>query len=120
MNIILKMKLFFAHHFYWLRKPQIRVYEASLSGNGSFIDIRYWISRPDKVNPKGSIFIVHDGSKAKLYLMQIARFGAIRTRHSKFRNTGNLLFYNRNGLVTHGSKISLQFDNLVATDIFID
>jgi hypothetical protein len=120
MSIILRIKQFFHLHFYWLRKPEIRIYEASLSGNGSFIDIRYWLSRPDKIDPKGSIFAVHEDTGDKLYLMKIARFGTIRTHHSKLNSSGNLLLFNRNGLVKHGSKLTLRFDDLIAKDIVIN
>ncbi len=119
MNILTRTKLFLYRHFRWLRKPSIRVLEAQMSGNGSFIDMRYWLARPDKIDPKGKIYIIHEESGEKLYLMHIARFGAIRTRHNKYNNTGNLLFYNRNGLVKQGAKVSLYMDELAATGIVI-
>lgn len=104
---------------YKLKKPKINVYEATLSGNGSFVDIRYWISRPDMINPKGETYLTDEETGIKLYLMKIAKFGAVRTQYNKRNNTGVLLFYNRNGLVKAGSKVSVCLDTLIADNIEI-
>jgi hypothetical protein len=105
--------------FYLLRKPDIYIYEAKLSGDGNLIDIRYWLSRPDKLNSNCSIFLTDDDTGEKLRMLQIPKFGAIQTRHSKHLNAGNLLLYNRNGLVKSGSKVTLHFDNLFVRGIAV-
>ena len=117
MKLITRIKKFIYIIVSKFRKPKIEVYQALFSGNGSFIDIRYWLSRPDMVNPKGNIYIVHDESGEKLFLMKIAKFGAIRTVHNKYKNSGILLIYNRNGLVKRGSMITLHLDNLTALGV---
>lgn len=117
MNLFKKIIKLFYLLIYRFQKPKIFVYEALLSGNGSFVDIRYWLSRPDQVNFKASIYLIYDETGEKLNLMKIAKFGAIRTRHNKLKNTGVLLFYNRNGLIKHGSKVTIHLDKLIATSV---
>jgi hypothetical protein len=100
------------------RKPKIEVYSANFSGNNSLIDIRYWISRPDKINPKGPVYLIHNDSGKQLSLIRIAKFGPIHTHHNnRYKNTGIMLFYNRDSLVKPGNIITVYLDNLVAGNI---
>jgi hypothetical protein len=112
---LIKSLLYFLMFKY--QKSKIHIYEASLIGKGSLVDIRYWFSRPDKVNPNGNIYLINDETGDKIYLMRISRFGVMRTLHNKFKTTGILLFYNRNGLVKQGSKVSIYFGKLTATNV---
>ena len=104
---------------YKFRKPMIHVYRAGLSGNGSFVDIRYWLSRPEIVNPNGAAYLVDNETGTKLHLMKIAKFGTIRIRHSKRKTTGILLFRNQDGLIKQGSMVSVCLDTLVVNNIEI-
>lgn len=112
-----KVKNWFWFFIYKFKKPEIHVYEASLSGNGSFVDIRYWISRPDILNAKVAAYLIDEGTGSRLNLMRIAKFGTIRTQYNKRNNTGVLLFDNRKGIVKSNSRVSLHLDTLVATNI---
>lgn len=105
--------------FYWFRKPDIGVYEAKLSGDGNLIDVRYWLSRPDNFNAGCNIFLTHEETGEPIHILQVPKFGAIRTKHTECQYTGNLLLYNRNGLVKPGSKVTLHFDTLSANGIVV-
>ena len=94
---------------YRLIQPKLRISLASLSGDGIFIDIRYWLSRPDKINPKTTPYIITDQNQ-KLGLMHISKFGAIKSKLRKHTNTGILLFYNKNKIVSIGDKVTLYWD----------
>lgn len=102
---------------YRFRRAKIQVNQAILSGDSSFIDIRYWLSRPDKVQGNFPIYIVDESSGRKLGLMSLAKFGFIRSRHSKHQSLGILLFYNQNNIIHHGSQIAIHFGSLIAKDI---
>lgn len=105
--------------FYRLRKPEIRVSEAKLSGDGNLIDIRYWLSRPDLFNPDSSVFLTHDETGESLFVLRISKFGPVRTKHTRHQNAGNLLLYNKNGIVKHGTKVTLHFDAVSIGDIVV-
>ncbi len=105
--------------FYRLRKPEIGVYEARLSGDGNLIDVRYWLSRPDQLNPDCNIFLTHEETGETIHILKIPKFGVIKTMHAKRQYAGNLLLYNRNGLVKPGSTVALHFDNMSATGIVV-
>ena len=94
--------------YYRLRKPEIRVYEAKLSGDGNLIDIRYWLSRPQLFRPDVAVFLTHDDTGEDFFVLQIPKFGPVMTKHAKHQNAGNLLFYNKNGIVECGSKVTLH------------
>lgn len=117
MGLLNKIKNYIYYFIYKFKKPKIHVYEAVLSGDGSFVDIRYWLSRPDMINPKGTIYLVDEETGNKLNLMKIAKFGAIRTQHDKRKTTGILLFHNQKGLVKAGSRVSVYLDTLVAANV---
>ncbi len=114
MGLLKKIKDIVRLCMYGLRKPRLIINEALLSGDGSFVDVRYWISRPDKLNPRGAVYLVDERSGKRLYLMSIAKFGTIRTRHSKRKTTGVLLFYNKDKIVASGAMVSLCLDMLTA------
>lgn len=119
MKLFKKIKRLMYFFIYKLKKPIINVYEATLSGNGSFVDIRYWLSRPNMINPKGTVYLIDEETGGKLYLMRIAKFGTIRTQHNKHQATGVLLFNNQNGLIKAGSRVSVHLDTLVAANVEI-
>lgn len=102
---------------YRFRRARIQVNQAILSGDNSFIDIRYWLSRPDKVHGNFPIYLVDESSKEKLGLMRVTKFGFIRTKHSKHQSMGILLFYNRNNIINHESQITLHFGSLNVKNI---
>ena len=105
--------------FYRLRKPEIGVYEARLSGDGNLIDVRYWFSRPDQLSPDCNIFLTHEETGEAIHILRIPKFGAIKTMHAKSQYTGNLLLYNRNGLVKPGSNVTLHFDSISVSGIVV-
>lgn len=81
-----------------------------MSGDGIFIDIRYWLSRPDKINPTTTPYII-TAQNQKLGLMHISKFGVIKSKHRKHTNTGILLFYNKNKVVSNGDKFTLCWED---------
>ncbi len=97
---------------YRFRRNRLVVTQAALSGKGSFVDIRYWLSRPDKVGPPCKIYLIHEETGAHLEVMKLARIGPLQTNHAYMAKTGSALFRNRNGLVKPGSKVSLVLGNL--------
>ncbi len=114
MKLLNKIKKRLLYFIYKFMKPKLHIIEALLSGDGSFVDIRYWISKPSALNPRGDVFLTDKESGNKLFLLRVAKIGAVRTRHNKRNTTGVLLFYNKDGLVKSGSKVSLCLDSLVA------
>lgn len=98
-------------------KPKLRVDRAILSGDGSFIDIRYWLSRPDKVQGRMAVYLIEEATGEKFELMRFSKFGPIRTRHSKYKTTGILLFRNRNYKIRAGTNVTLVFGPLHAKNI---
>ena len=105
--------------FYRMQRPRIQVNQAALSGDGSFIDIRYWLSRPDKAECKLPIYLIDEITGERFNLMTLTKCGVIRTKHSKYQPLGILLFYNRNNALKCGARVSLFFGSLNATHIDI-
>lgn len=97
-------------------RPRIVVTRASFSGDRVFIDIRYWISRPDKINPKISPYLV-TARNQKLELMHFSKFGVMKSKIKKHTNTGILLFYNKSNSVKLGESVTLYWDGLVFKNI---
>lgn len=104
-----------SYHFI---RPKLIVKQASFSGDGSFIDIRFWLSRPDKIALKTHPYLL-TAQNQKLVLLNIAKFGRIQTKLRKHTNAGMLLFYNTNHTVSSGDYFTLCWDNLKAENIFV-
>lgn len=103
---------------YRFARPKMIVKQASFSGDESFIDIRYWLSRPDIIDPKSNPYLLTEADQ-KLVLMHFAKLGAIKSRMGKHTNTGILLFYNKNHAVKKGDSIKLYWNGMVAENIEI-
>jgi len=99
-------------------RPKLTVPHANFSGDGSFIDIRYWLSRPDKINPKISPYLI-TAQNQKLFLLHLSKFGVIKSKSRKHTNTGILLFYNKNQAVRTGDCVKLYWDGLNTEDIYV-
>lgn len=97
-------------------RPKIIITKATMSGDGMFIDIRYWLSRPDKINIKTSPYLLTSDNK-KIGLMYIAKFGVMKSKIRKHTNTGILLFYNKKKDVSIGDKVTLYWDGLQAEGV---
>ena len=121
------LRLYFFHWFYkvWfkltyrLRKPSIMITAAMLSGDGGFVDIRYYLTRPDKAQGKFDIFLTNEETQQRLYLARLSKYGVIRTHHNKYRFDGILLFRNRQYIVKSGGKVTLHFGDLKVAGIEI-
>lgn len=92
------------------RKARISIISSRLSGDGSLIDIRYWLSRPDKLRKNFNVYLLDETTKEKLYPANFVKFGTIRTKHGKNTPNGVVLFYNRDNIIKAGSKVILIFD----------
>jgi len=97
---------------YCFRKNKIVITRSTLSGNGSFIDIRYWVSRPDRINPQSKIYLVHPKTGTRLGVMTLPKFGIVNTKHTALQENGVALFRNSNNLITSGSQVSFILGNL--------
>ncbi len=123
MKGLLKMKI--REHFpqllylitYKFRRAGIQVNQAMLSGDDSFIDVRYRLSRPDKDQGNFPIYLVDETSGHKLGIASLPKFGLIRSKPHKQQALGILLFYNRDNTIKHGSQITLHFGPLIAKNI---
>jgi len=104
---------------YCFRKNKIVVTRAALSGNGSFIDIRYWLSRPDRINPQTKIYLVHPETGTRLGVMKFPKFGPVNTKHTALEENGVVLFRNSNNLITSGSQVSIILGKLKVDHIKI-
>jgi hypothetical protein len=120
-RITVKLPELYSNLFYKLtykfRNARIVVNQVKLSGDNSFVDIRYWLSRPDKVQGNSQIYLVDEASKQKLELMNLPKFGSLCSKHSKYQSLGILLFYNKNNVINHDSQITLHFGCLIAKNI---
>lgn len=104
---------------YRFKREKLYIIKAQLSGEGSFIDIRYRITRPDRAKNRELIYLVDEKSEKKFYIMKLPRYGAIQTKHRRYQNTGILLFRNLENTIKSGSKITLVFGKLEVRDIII-
>ena len=96
------------------RKARIKIISARLSGDGSLIDIRYWLSRPDKLRINFNDYLIDEASKQRLYTANFVKFGRIRTKHGKHTTNGVILFYNQNNIVKSGSKVTLAIGSYLS------
>lgn len=102
---------------YRFRSERIHVIQALLSGDGSFVDLRYRLSRADKALGRFSVHIVDEETGKRLELVRLAKFGTVRTRHNRLQSLGILLFYNRDKIIRNGSMVTLFFDKLRAEHV---
>ncbi|WP_203364224.1 hypothetical protein [Bacillus sp. REN10] len=102
-----------------LRRRKLEVTAAFLSGNGSFVDVRYRLTRPDKAEGRSHIFLIDEASGEVLPLMVLPKQGAVRTKHKNDQRTGVLLFRNQKHFIKSGSKVTLVFGQFVVKNIEI-
>lgn len=95
---------------YRFRTPKVCVTRAQLSGNDSFVDIRYRVIRPNKIKGIALIYLIDEATGEKLNLMKIPRYGSVKTKHSSNQEEGVLLFRNLNKTVNNKSKLTLVYD----------
>ena len=100
-----------------LRKAKVLITSARLSGDRSLIDIRYWLSRPDRLQKNYPLYLLDDATKERLYPANFVKFGTIGTKHGRNTTNGVVLFYNRNNLIKPGSKVVLTVDSLLSEPV---
>lgn len=93
---------------YKFRKSQIYINRVTLSGNDSFIDVRYWLSRPDKISGSITVYLIDEATGARFELLRLSKYGLIRTKQF----AGILLFRNRKKQIKPGSKVTIPFGQL--------
>lgn len=94
---------------YKFKSEKLNILKAQLSGDGSFIDIRYSLTRPDLLKSKEPIYLIDEVSGKKYYIMRLPRYGTIQTKHNKSQHTGILLFRNIDNKLKSGSNFTLVF-----------
>ncbi|MGE5328492.1 MAG: hypothetical protein ACM3KR_03165 [Deltaproteobacteria bacterium] len=97
---------------YKFRKEKVYINQARLSGAGSFIDIRYRLSRPDKAQGRFPVHLIEEETGQRFELMRLTKFGPIQTKHNKYQHTGVLLFRNHDNIVRPNSMVTLVFGKL--------
>ncbi len=97
---------------YRFRGDKIHICQAVLSGHGSFVDIRYRLSRPDRAQGRFPVYLVDEATGSRFELMRLPRYGRIRTKHNKYQASGILLFRNRSNIIRTGSRVTLVFGPL--------
>ncbi|MFZ5969645.1 MAG: hypothetical protein ACOYVK_20995 [Bacillota bacterium] len=111
MKIFSKVKNWLSNKWFTLiypfKKPKLKVIQLQLSGDGRFIDVRYWLSRPDKMKKTTEIYLIDEESGIKCSLVKIPKYGYVRTRHRYKRSMGILLFHNLDNTIRYGSKVTL-------------
>jgi hypothetical protein len=104
---------------YRFKRPKLTVLNASFSADDSVIDIRYWLSRPDKIDPKTRPYLIN-AQNQKLGLMYFPKFGVMQSKIRKHTNTGILLFYNKNKTINiDNNRVTLCWDGLKAENIVV-
>ena len=61
--------------------------------------------------------MIDEKTRQKFQLMNLQKFGQIRTKHSKYLTTGILLFRNQNGIIKPNSRVTVVFGSLVGKHI---
>lgn len=97
---------------YRFKKLDLDVLQARLTGDTSFIDIRYIISRPDKLKQNIPIYLIDESNGQRIHLMKLSRYGTIKTKHTKYQSKGVLLFINRNNIIKPHSKVTLVYGDI--------
>jgi hypothetical protein len=97
---------------FYFRKSRIHVSRAMLSNCNSSIDVRYWLTRPDKVKDSIPIYIVKKDTGEKFFLEKIIKYGETKTRHKVYNSMGALVFTNSNHALKSGEKVILCYGNL--------
>lgn len=98
-------------------RQKLTVLQSSFSGDNSFVDIRYWLSRPDKITPKTRPYLL-TAQNQKLGLMSFSKFGMMQTKLRKHTNTGIFIFYNKNKAISRGDNVTLCWDSL-KVEVFV-
>ena len=100
-------------------RPKLVVNHAYFSGGGGMIDIRYWLSRPDKLKPNETPYLV-TAKGVKLGLLHIFKFGAMQSQRRKHTNTGILLFSNA-GLAVNkkNNRVKLFWGGLESKEVAV-
>jgi len=106
LKILFQIKRIWSLFYCRFRKNKLVITRAALSGNGSLIDVRYWLSRPDKINPQAKIYLIHPETGTRLGIMNLAKIGPVKTNHTERTETGMVLFRNSNNLIKSGSQVS--------------
>jgi hypothetical protein len=65
LKILHQIKRIWSLFYCYFRKNKIVITRAVLSGNGSFIDVRYWLSRPEKINPQAKIYVTRGVTRGR-------------------------------------------------------
>ncbi|MEN6462471.1 MAG: hypothetical protein ABFC94_14040 [Syntrophomonas sp.] len=120
MNVFLKIiRRLWVLLCYRFHSNRIIITRAVLCGDGSIADIRYWLSRPDKVDPSSKVYLIHQDSGTRLDVLRLAKIGLMKTNHAMLAQTGVVLFRNRDNVLTPGCKVSLIWGKLKAYNIEI-
>jgi len=119
LKILYQIKRIWSLLYCCFRKNKIVITRAVRSGNGSFIDVRYWLSRPDKINPQAKIYLVHPETGIRLGVMNLAKIGPLKTNHTERAEPGVVLFRNSNNLIKSGSQVSFILGELKVDHILI-
>lgn len=117
MNLIKRIKAYLRRFIFKFKKQSISVISASISADGSLIDIRYNISKSDKINNNEKVFLIDEGTNSNLPAVSAAKNGLKRTNHNL---KGMLLFNNKGFRVQPGSFVTLVFGNIKIEHIKID
>lgn len=112
-----KLKELWLRFFYFFIRQQLVVTRAFLTGDGSFVAIRYRLTRPDKISPRTRCCLIHQNTGTRLEIMKLAKIGCIKTNHTTLAKNGNVLFWNRDNIVTPGSKVIFVMGNLKVDNI---
>lgn len=117
MNLFKKVQGFFNRIILRFKKQSISVISASISADGSLIDIRYFLTRPDKVNKDENILLIEESTNLNLEVARATKNGMQNNRRNY---NGMLLFNNKNNHVRHGSMVTLVFSGIKVEHIEIN
>lgn len=92
---------------------------AQLCGDGSFINIKYILTRPDKVSGTSQVYLIDEQTCKRFYLMRLPRYGLIQTKHSKHQYSGIFLFRNSDGAIKPESRVTLVFGQLEVKNVLV-
>lgn len=96
------------------KKQSLKILSASLSADGSLINISYHVARPDKIKRDLKISLIEEESQLQLEMARASKNAIIKSYNN---SDGILLFHNKNNKIKYGSCVTLLYGNLKAEHI---
>lgn len=103
-----------------LLKPPLEILQAELTGDGSFVDVRFRMNKLGKFRGKCDAYLVDEASGERVTVATTPKIGTLYSRWADGSpTTGYVLFLNSRGVVKEGSYVTVVFGNFVKKHVMI-